>query len=125
MPVNFIVINKYYNQKRLKGLTFSKGDIVYLAIKDIIIKRFSKKLDYKYIGLYKIIRKILKNNYELDLLLIIRIYLIFYISLFKNVVDINVIKIGRNNVEIKVDEYEAEKILNIRIKDGRIKYKVK
>ena len=56
-------INKYYNQKRLKGLIFSKRSIVYLAIKNIITKRLNKKLNYKYIKLYKIIKKILKNNY--------------------------------------------------------------
>ena len=37
--------------------------MVYLAIKNIIIKRLSKKLNYKYIRLYKVIKKILKNNY--------------------------------------------------------------
>ena len=37
--------------------------MVYLAIKNIITKRFNKKLDYKYLGLYKVIKKILKNNY--------------------------------------------------------------
>ena len=68
--------------------------MVYLVIKNIIIKRLNKKLDYKYIGPYLIIKKILKNNYELDLLLKIRIYLIFYISLFENVTNINVIKAG-------------------------------
>ena len=67
--------------------------MVYLAIKNITIKQFNKKLDYKYIGLYKIIKKILKNNYELNLLLKVKIYLIFYISLLKNVININVIKI--------------------------------
>ena len=67
--------------------------MVYLVIKNITIKRFSKKLDYKYIGLYLIIKKILKNNYELNLLLKVKIYLIFYISLFKDVTNINVIKI--------------------------------
>ena len=56
-------ISKYYNQKRLKKPTFLKKNIVYLAIKNIIIKQLNKKLDYKYIGLYKIIKKILKNNY--------------------------------------------------------------
>ena len=56
-------MSKYYNQKRLKGLTFSRKSIVYLVIKNIIIKQLSKKLDYKYIGLYKVIKKILKNNY--------------------------------------------------------------
>ena len=68
--------------------------MVYLAIKNITTKRLSKKLDYKYIGLYPVIKKILKNNYKLNLLLKIRIYLIFYVFLFKNIIDINVIKIG-------------------------------
>ena len=30
--------------------------MVYLAIKNITIKWFNKKFDYKYIGLYKIIK---------------------------------------------------------------------
>ena len=87
--------------------------MVYLVIKNITIKRFNKKLDYKYIGLYLVIKKILKNNYELDLLLGVKIYLIFYISLLKNVANINVIKIKRDNVEIKINEYEVKKILNV------------
>ena len=77
----------------MKGLTFSEENIVYLAIKNITIKRFNKKFDYKYIGPYLVIKKILKNNYELDLLLKVKIYLIFYIFLFKNITNINVIKI--------------------------------
>ena len=67
--------------------------MVYLVIKNITIKRFNKKLNYKYIGPYLIIKKILKINYELNLLLKINIYLIFYISLFTNVTNINIIKI--------------------------------
>ena len=47
--------------------------MVYLVIKNITIKRFNKKLNYKYIGPYLVIKKILKNNYELDLLLRVRI----------------------------------------------------
>ena len=61
----------------------------------------------------------------MDLLLKVRIYLIFYISLLKDVININAIKIKRNDVEIKINEYEIKKILNIRIKNKRIKYKVK
>ena len=99
--------------------------MVYLVIKNITIKRFSKKLDYKYIKPYLIIKKISENNYELDLLLKVKIYLIFYISLLKDVTNINVIKAGRNDVKIKTNKYEIKKFLNVRIKDGRIKYKVK
>ena len=91
--------------------------MVYLVIKNITIKRFNKKLNYKYIGPYLIIKKILKNNYELDLLLKVKIYLIFYILLLENVTNINVIKIGRNNVEIKINKYEIKKILNVQIKN--------
>jgi hypothetical protein len=31
-------INYYYNPKRIKRLSFSEGDIIYLAIKNILIK---------------------------------------------------------------------------------------
>ena len=55
--------------------------MVYLAIKNIIIKRFSKKLNYKYLKLYKVIKRISENNYQLDLPPKVRIYLIFYIFL--------------------------------------------
>ena len=37
--------------------------MVYLAIKNIITKRLSKKLNYKYLGLYKVIKRISENNY--------------------------------------------------------------
>ena len=37
--------------------------MVYLATKNIITKRRNKKLDYRYLKLYKVIKKILKNNY--------------------------------------------------------------
>ena len=56
-------MKKYYNQKRLKKLTFSEKSMVYSAIKNITIRRPSKKLDYKYLGLYKIIKRISENNY--------------------------------------------------------------
>ena len=37
--------------------------MVYLIIKNIIIRKLNKKLDYKYLGLYKVIKRILENNY--------------------------------------------------------------
>ena len=92
-------------------MTFSEKDIIYLIINNIIIKQLNKKLDYKYIGPYLVIKKILKNNYELNLLLRIKIYLIFYIFLLEDVTNINVIKIEQNNVEVKTDEYEIKKNL--------------
>ena len=107
-------MKKYYNQKRLKRLTFLKGNMVYLARKNIITKRLSKKLDYKYLKPYKITKRISKNNYQLDLPPKVRIYLIFYISLLKNVINVEPINTGRNNVKINEKKYEAKKVLDTR-----------
>ena len=63
--------------------------MVYLATKNIIIKKPSKKLDYKYIEPYKVIKKILKNNYKLNLPPKVKIHLIFYIFLLKDAKDVN------------------------------------
>ena len=37
--------------------------MVYLTTKNIITKKLSKKLDHKYLKLYKVIKKISENNY--------------------------------------------------------------
>ena len=60
-----------------------KGDKIYLLRKNIKIKWLSSKLDHKKLGLFKI--KEIKGlvNYKFKLPNIIRIYPIFYISLFK------------------------------------------
>ena len=118
-------ISKYYNQKRLKKLTFSKGSMVYLAIKNITTKRPSKKLNYKYIGLYKVIKKISENNYELDLPLKVRIYPIFHISLLENAINVKPINIKRNNVKVNEKKYETKKVFNTRNHQKKVKYMVK
>ena len=107
-------MKKYYNQKRLKGLTFSEKSMVYLATKNIITKKPSKKLDYKYLGLYKVIKRILENNYQLDLPLKGRIYPIFYIFLLEDVINVKLISIGRNDVKVNEKKYKAEKVFDIR-----------
>ena len=88
--------------------------MVYLATKNITIKRFNKKLDYKYLKLYKVIKKFSENNYQLNLPLKVRIYPIFYISLLKNVINVKLINTGRNNVKINEKKYEAKKVLDTR-----------
>jgi hypothetical protein len=89
--------------------------MVYLAIKNIIIKQLSHKLDYKYIRLYKVKRKILENNYKLNLLLKVRLHLIFHIALLESAADIIYIKTGSKPKEIKrLEVYKAEVIRDIR-----------
>ncbi len=48
-------IIKYYNIKKIKGLSFEKGNKVYLFCKKIIIKRLNDKLDFKKFGFFIII----------------------------------------------------------------------
>ena len=83
--------------------------MVYLATKNIIIKKPSKKLNHKYLKPYRVIKKISKNNYQLNLPLKVQIYPIFHISLLENVININFISIKRNNVEIKKKNTKQKK----------------
>ena len=88
--------------------------MVYLATKNITIKKPSKKLNHKYLGPYKVIKRILKNNYQLNLPPKVRIYLIFYISLLKNAINVKLISTERNNVKVNEKKYETEKVLDTR-----------
>src|SRR6266566_3684959 len=76
-------MTKYYNIKKTKRLSFEEGGKVYLLCKNITIKRPNDKLDFKKFKPFIIIYKILKYNYKLSLFKIIKIYFIFYISLFE------------------------------------------
>ena len=87
--------------------------MVYLVIKNIITKKPSKKLNYKYLGLYKVTKRISENNYQLNLSLKVRIYPIFYISLLKDAINVKLINTGRNNVKVNEKEYETKKVLDI------------
>ena len=88
--------------------------MVYLATKNIITKRFNKKLNYKYLGLYKVTKRISENNYQLDLPLKVRIYPIFYIFLLKDAINVKFINAGQNNVKVNEKKYETKKVLDTR-----------
>ncbi len=60
-------ITKYYNIKRMKKLSFDKGNKTYLLRKNIIIKQPNDKLDFKKLRSFIIIYKIFKHNYKLSL----------------------------------------------------------
>ena len=99
--------------------------MIYLATKNITIKKLNKKLDYKYLKLYKVIKKISKNNYQLDLPLKVRIYPIFYISLLEDAINVKLINTGRNNVKVNEKEYKVEKVFDIRNYQKKVEYLVK
>ena len=76
-------MKRYYNQKVSEGLDLKEGDKVYLLTKNFESKRPSKKLNYIKMGLFKIINKVIEVLYRLDLLLKIKIHLVYYIAILK------------------------------------------
>ncbi|KAF5239468.1 hypothetical protein FANTH_9943 [Fusarium anthophilum] len=119
-------IQWYYNSKRLEGPTFKEGDMVYLSTKNITTKQPSHKLDFKYIGPYKIVRKISKNNYKLDLPTKVRLHKIFHIALLKSAANTIHVKIGNKPEEIDRPElYKAEAIKDIDKINGQTIYLIK
>ena len=68
-----------------KGPDFKKGDKVYLFIKNFKSKQLSKKLNYIRMEPFKIINKVTEVSYRLDLLLRIKIYLVYYMVMLKPV----------------------------------------
>jgi hypothetical protein len=87
--------------------------------KNIKTKRLSSKLDFKQLGPYKILERVLSINYKLKLLKGSRIYLIFHISLLKKVVRTT----NTNNKEIELkhelDIFDIKRILNSRVSNKR------
>ncbi|KAM5346028.1 hypothetical protein ACJ41O_009033 [Fusarium nematophilum] len=117
----------YANKKRIEGPTFSEGDMVYFATKNIQTKRQNKKLDYKYIGPYKIKRKIKDTNYELDLPPKVKLHPIVHISLLESAKDTIQVKTN-NEPDTQVDgpeEYIVEAILDMAEIDNKTMYFVK
>ena len=73
----------YVNKKRNKKFTLKKRDTVYLLRRNIKTKRLSNKLNYTKLESFKVLKKKKLVNYRLKLLVIMKIHLIFYISLLE------------------------------------------
>jgi len=76
-------MRKYYNLKKSKGLDLKEGDKVWLLYKNFKLRQLSKKLDYIKIGLFKIVKKISKVIYRLNLLAKIKIYPVQHIAMLE------------------------------------------
>src|SRR2546430_1426736 len=86
-------IRKYYNLKRSKGLTLTKGDKVYLfrgnikSYRNIKSKRLYDKFDFRKKGLYLIEEEIYQNIYKIRLPKKSKAFPIIHISLLELVFD--------------------------------------
>ena len=116
-------INRYK-----KDMTFKKGDLVFLNIKNIIIDKSFKKLNDKMFDSFKVIF-VIDSFYKLKLSEIIKIYNVFYLKLLSLVV-INSL-FDQKNSSFKViiikdkKKWVIEDILNFKKLRNRLKYKVR
>ena len=74
---------KYYN-KNHKDVVFGENELVWLSLKNITTNRPKKKLDYKYVGPYRVKRVINPRVYKLNLPKSLSgIHPVFYISMLE------------------------------------------
>ena len=114
---------KQVNKKRLKGLTFERGDKVYLLTKNLKSKRPSSKLDHVRIGPFEVEKQTSKVNYRLKLPAKAQIHPNFHVSLLEPAPKNAPIQTEWNIEEEK--EYDVEKILDSRKINGKDHYLVK
>lgn len=116
---------KYYNQGRLKGPTFERGDLVYLLRKNIQTTRPSNKLDYKKLGPFKVEERISTSNYQLSLPSNMKMHPIFHISLLEPAGNDMIVIEPRLDIEVHEESHEVEAIIDKKRVNGEIKYLVK
>jgi len=71
------------NNSRISGTKLEIGNKVWLLRQHVKTNRPSSQLDYKRIGKFRIIQKVSSYAYKLDLLMSIKIYPVFHISLLE------------------------------------------
>jgi hypothetical protein len=82
-------------------------------------------LDFKKLGLYKIVAKKLLINYKLRLPKGLRLYLVFHVSLLELALPGVVVSNKELQPDYELDIYNVEKILNSRVSKKKIEYLVK
>ena len=114
---------KQVNKKRLKGLTFERGDNVYLLTKNLKSKRPSSKLDHVRIEPFEVEKQTSKVNYQLKLPAKAQIHPNFHVSLLEPALKNAPVQTEWNIEE--EEEYDVKKILDSRRINEKDHYCVK
>ena len=105
------------------------GDQVWLSTANIKTQKLSKKLDYKQVGPYKIIKKVGPTSYRLRLPPTVKIHSVFYSLLLRlHAGDPLPEQIVPPPPPVVVEgkrKWEVERILDLRWYYGRLQYKAK
>ena len=104
---------------------FNIRDFVQVTMKNQKTKQLSYKLDYQIVGLYPILEKV-GNLYKVDLLEIIKVYLVFLLDKLQKASK-NLLLEQKNKPLLPIqvdskDEQEVEEILASKVVHGSLKY---
>ena len=114
----------YHDKRRVEAPIFQEGEKVYLLRRNIKTKRPSDKLDFKKLGPYKIVKKVNRVNYELQLPKGNRgkpVHPVFHVSLLEKA-NPNTPIVTKAEIHTEDGEYEVERILE---QDSQGQYLVK
>ena len=118
-----------YDQHRKPDPNLKSGDMVWFIPRNVKTTRPSKKLDYKKMGPFKIIKKVGTSSYKLDLPTSMRIHNTFHISLLEPYEDNKFpSQIQTPPPPIEIDgepEYELEEIIDSRLYRNKLQYRAK
>ena len=98
-----------YDKKRVKGPIFKKGDYIYLFLQNLYTKQLNKKLDFKKLGPFYVIKKVTTSNYEFNLPINIKVrtkvfYVLFLEPVLKKVLLEKEVEVEINEKEFKIEE---------------------
>ena len=113
-----------YNQHRKPDLNLKSGDMVWFIPCNVKTTRPSKKLDYKKMGPFKIIKKVGTSSYKLNLPTSMKIHNTFHLSLLEPYEDNKFpSQIQTPPPPIEIDgepEYELEEIIDFRLYSNKL-----
>ncbi len=104
----------YANKRRDRKSTFKKKNKVYLLKYNIKTKKSSNKLNHTKLKFYKILKIKKLINYKLNLLIFMKIHLIFHICLLKFADSNTSIQTESSEIDSESQniEYKVKNILN-------------
>jgi hypothetical protein len=120
---------KYVDQKRTFSSEYKLEDTIWLFTKNIKTERSFKKLNHKWINIYKV-KRVLKDACQLNLSQSMKIHDTFHISLLRKATTDSLIEqIQSSSSSIVIsenekEEYEMNDILNSRYHYDKLQYRV-